>query len=733
VTGYSQSHHESESSNRTVVPPGTGETLSAIYERNEFQARSFTGNWLPGTSAYTVLETDRGTGRQSIAKYDAEGGKRTELFASDQSGLPDILRRGALSIEGYQFSKDGKKLLLQLRNTWNAEENSGFWISDLESGIIREVTGGANNRIAPDGQKILFTKEGNLYVYDSKNEAATSITNDAIPGVISNGDAIWSPDGSKIAFIQSDATNVRSRSAIIPGDPSYPGISETKFARVGGEIVKLKVGIADVNGNEVRWLSIPMPTEGYYLGEVSWAGNSDQLFVEKLNRFRTKRSFLIADVNNGEITTFFEESDPDWVVASYNKNGGIEWIRDHKDYIVLSEVDGWRHAYIGSVGKQTNKLLTPGEFDIIDRVKVDEKGGWFYYNASPDNGTQKYLYRILLNGKGKPERVTPMDQPGTHDYIFSSDARWAFHTYSSGNTPPITELVQFPGHRTIRVLEDNNNLKKKVQARNVQPKEFFKVELNNGVIIDGWMIKPIDFDPSAKYPVFVYVYGEPHMQTVIDAWEHSYTEFHRAIADLGYIVISMDNRGTPCPKGASWRRAVSGSLGPLSTDEQAAALKEFGRTHPYTDLTRVGIWGWSGGGSNTLNAMFRKSDVYKVGIAVAPKPQPWLYNAWFQEIYMKTREVNPDGYSKSAPINFAEGLKGDLLIIHGTGETNTHVQITEGLVDRLIELGKPFDYMSYPNRDHGLREGKGTTLHMRSLIVRYLLQHLPPGPDNGKR
>jgi dipeptidyl-peptidase-4 len=205
-------------------------------------------------------------------------------------------------------------------------------------------------------------------------------------------------------------------------------------------------------------------------------------------------------------------------------------------------------------------------------------------------------------------------------------------------------------------------------------------------------------------------------------------DYHRVIADLGYIVVSIDNRGTPCPKGAAWRRAVAGSLGPLSTEEQATALKELGRTRPYVDLSRVGIWGWSGGGSNTLNAMFRRPDTYHVGIAVAPKPQPHLYNAWFQEIYMKTQEVNPEGYQKSAPINFAEGLKGNLLIVHGSGETNTHIQITEGLVDRLIELGKQFDFMVYPNRNHGIREGTGTPLHLRIHMVRYLLRHLPPGP-----
>jgi len=196
---------------------------------------------------------------------------------------------------------------------------------------------------------------------------------------------------------------------------------------------------------------------------------------------------------------------------------------------------------------------------------------------------------------------------------------------------------------------------------------------------------------------------------------------------LGYLVVSIDNRGTPAPKGAAWRRSIFPSLGPLSTEEQAAGLQELGRTRPYVDLDRVGIWGWSGGGSNTLNAMFRKPDAYQVGIAVAPKPQAHLYNAWFQEIYMETRESNPDGYRNASPINFAEGLQGDLLIIHGTGETNTHLEITEGLVDRLIELGKPFDYMAYPNRDHGISKGEGTSVHLRMLMTRYLLDHLPAG------
>ena len=653
------------------------ERLKAIYERGEFRAKNYRPTWLSDSSGFVTQEQEKNAKEPTRWFYEAKSGER---------------------------------------RAWKPDE---------------KLPGSDDRGLSPQGTHRLATRGAKLLAINLKNRNEILLVSSSPDRNVDYRNAAWSPDGTRVVFVEADFTAVRQRSVLVPGDPSYPGVQQNRFARVGGDIEKLRIGVVNSDGKGLSWLPVECPKEGIYLGQVEWAGNSHEILIEKFSRFRDKREFLLA-TTAGSIKTIFSETNDAWVESSQGKNSGLVWIQGGKGFVVISEKDGWRHAFRYSRDGKEVARLTNEDHDIIERGVIDEERGWYYYYASPDDATQKYLYRTALDGSGKSRRVTPANHVGTHGYLFSPDAKRAIHSYSTLDSPPVHELVEIEGHRVLTTLEDNRDIRERMRSIGARSTEFLKLDIGKGLEFDAWMLKPRDFDASRKYPLFIYVYGEPHAQTVLNEWGAAQIDFHRLVAEMGYVVVSIDNRGTPAPKGAAWRRAIFGSLGPLSTEEQEAGLKALLKKCPFIDATRVGIWGWSGGGSNTLNALFRKPDSYHVGIAVVPKPQPHLYNAWFQEIFMRTREVNADGYEKAAAINYADGLKGKLLIMTGSGETNTHIQIIEGLVDKLIALGKPFDYMVYPNRDHGLREGDGTLVHVRMHILRYLMQNLPAGARSEK-
>ncbi len=738
--------------------PALADMLRRIFSTEEFTEKSFgPARWLENGAAYTTVEPSATAGTKDIARYDTATGSRQVLVAASQLVPPGA--KSPLSIEDYSWSKDMKRLLLftNTRRVWRRNTRGDYWVLDRDTGRLQKLGGNAPEstlmfaKFSPDGSRVAYVRANNLYVEDVASGSIVQLTRDGSDTLI-NGtsdwvyeeefdlrDAFrWSPDGKSIAYWQFDASGVRDFMLLYnTGGPNnivthipypeygvYPNALHIPYPQPGTTNSAARVGVVSAAGGTTKWLEVPGDPRNNYIPFLEWAGNSDELVMQHLNRLQNTNDVLLADARTGAVKHVTRDQDSAWVDVVSD----LRWLHGGKEFLWVSERDGWRHVYVVSRDGKQVRLVTSGDFDVISVEAVDSNGERLYYIASPDDAAQRYLYCMRLDGAGPPDRLTPAGAPGTHSYQISPDCRWAFHTYSTFDTPPSTDLVRLPDHHVERALEDNAALKEKVKLITNPPTEFFHVPIGDGVTLDGWMIKPRDFDPARKYPILIHVYGEPAGQTVLNRWNGDLTLFHRALANEGYVVASVDNRGTPAAKGRAWRKIVYGSVGVLSSKEQALALQTLERTRPYIDPTRVAVWGWSGGGTNTLNLMFRSPDLYQVGMSVAPVPDQRLYDTIYQERYMGLPQDNPEGYKAGSAINFAEGLRGKLLLVHGSGDDNVHYQGSELLVNRLIELGKQFDFMEYPGRTHAIREGKGTLLHVHSLLARYLEEHLPAGP-----
>jgi dipeptidyl-peptidase-4 len=533
----------------------------------------------------------------------------------------------------------------------------------------------------------------------------------------------WSPDGKSIAYWQLDASGVRDFLMINNTDSLYSFVVPVQYPKVGTTNSACRVGVVSASGGATCWMEVPGDTRNKYIARMDWAASSDEIVLQHVNRLQNTNAVMLGNVRTGAVRTIITEKDSAWV----DVGDDLQWLDNGKQFTWVSERDGWRHVYLISRDGKDVRLITPGAYDVESIERLDEKGGWLYFIASPDNPTQRYLYRVSLDGKGNAERLTPRDLLGTNSYNISPEAKWAFHTYSNIDRPPATVLVQLPQHLAVRELAGNKTLRAKVRALKQKPTEFFRVNIGGGVELDGWMIKPHNFDPNKRYPVLFHVYGEPAGQTVLDRWGGSNRLWHLMLAQQGYVVISVDNRGTPAPRGRAWRKIVYRQIGILASQDQAAACRVI-RRWPFVDSTRIAIWGWSGGGSMTLNMLFRHLELYHTGMSVAPVADQRYYDTIYQERYMGLPSDNPEGFKNGSPITFAHQLQGNLLLVHGTGDDNVHYQNAEALVNALVAANKPFTMMSYPNRAHGISEGRGTRRHLYELLTRYLREHLPPGP-----
>lgn len=739
-------------------PVEQNQFLRDAFLKDAYSARPFgPARWLNRGDAYTTVEPSRaGQGGRDIIRYDTATGKRDVLISAS-----DLVPPGAkepLEIDGYDWSSDMNRLLVYTnsKRVWRQNTRGDYWVFDRRARTLRKLGGDAEPAtlmfatFSPDGSKVAYVHNNNLYVEDAQTDAVTQLTQDGSQTII-NGTSDWvyeeeldvrnayrwSPDGKRIAYWQFNTGTVKNYALIYdlgapydvvtripyPQFGAYPLVKAIPYPEPGTPNSLVRIGVVPSTGGETKWMDITGDPEKSYIARMDWAGNSDSLVMQHLNRPQNQNDVVLADANTGAVSIVHTEHDKAWVDVVDD----LQWLRGGEDFLWVTEKDGWRHVYVISRDGKEEHVATPGAFDVVQVVRVDPAEQSIYYIASPESATERYLYRSKLDGTGAAERVTPANEPGSHSYDISPDFHWAFHRYSTIDTPTTTELLHFPDHHVDRVLQDNAALHAKLADLITQPTEYFKVDIGGETVLDAWMIKPKNFDSGKKYPVLVYVYGEPAGQTVANRWGEEDALWHRFIANEGYLVVSFDNHGTPAPRGREWRKIVYGEVGVLSSREQAAALRKFEEMYPFVDAARVAVWGWSGGGTNTLNLMFRSPELYKVGMSVAPVPDQRLYDSIYQERYMGLPQDNTVGYQASSAINYAEGLRGHLLIVHSEGDDNVHYQGTELLINRLVELGKQFDFMEYPGRTHSLSEGSGTHYHLYCLLTRYLEDHLAPG------
>jgi dipeptidyl-peptidase 4 len=738
---------------RAAVSDSSLLTLERIFASGELRATGIPSlRWTRDGKAYTALEPSTGTqGGRDLVRYDAERGGRTVVVPAER--LVPHGSSAPIEIEDYQFSDDGRRVLIftNARRVWRQYTRGDFWTFDLASGALRKL-GGARAaastlmfaKFSPDGARVAYVRANNLYVEDLASGAITPLTRDGSRTII-NGtfdwvyeeelnlrDGFrWSPDGKRIAYWQLNDAGVRNYLLLDTTDSLYSFTVPIQYPKAGTTNSAARVGVVSASGGPTQWLAVPGDPREHYIARLEWAASSNELMLQQLDRRQHTLLVMLGNARTGAMHTVLTEKDSTWVEVVND----VRWLDSGRRFTWVSERDGWRRLYSVARDGASIQPITHGAFDLQNPdaafgepyvVGVDSAAGWIYFTASPDAPTQLYLFRSRLDGSGSAERVTPAEQSGTNLYTIAPGGRLAIHVHSTFTTPPVYELVRLPSHEVVRTLASNSELRDRLARLQRGQVQFTRVPARDGVPLDAWVMTPPGFDPHRKYPVLFNVYGEPAAQTVLDAWSGDYL-WHLMLTQHGYIVASIDNRGTPAPRGRAWRRSVYGAIGVLSSQDQADGARGLAKQLPYMDSTRFGVWGWSGGGSMTLNLMFRSPELYKMGMSVAPVSDERLYDTIYQERYMGLPSENAEGYRRGSPITYAANLRGDLLIVHGTGDDNVHYQNTERLVNALVASNRPFTMMAYPNRSHCICEGEGTTLHLYGVLTNYLESHLFAG------
>ena len=691
------------------------------------------------------------TEKNELVQYTLPENKPVVVLSKQQLTPADSEK--PLQFSYYSFSGDQQKVLLftNTKRVWRLNSRGDYWMLDRKSGSLIQLGKTLPSsslmfaKFSPDGNSVAYVSGNNIYVEDLASSKIKALTTDGSATLI-NGtfdwayeeefacrDGFrWSPDSKKIAYWQIDASKIRKFYLINNTDSIYSRVIPIEYPKVGQNPSSCRVGVVSIEDARTTWMNIPGDPVQNYLVRVEFIPSTDKLLIQQLNRKQDSSKLFVTETATGNSKVIEQESDEAWVDIYQPGNpytisftNSFIWLNESASILWDSEKDGWRHLYVVSLEGKPERLVTRGNYDFIDITYVDHKKGYVYFMASPENATQKYLYRTRLDGSGKAELLSPASLKGTHSYSFSPNGKYAAHSFSNSFTRPAREFITVDNQKALNPKE---SILARLDSLIVKPStEFFKIKTADNIEMDGWMVKPVNFDPAKKYPVVFFVYTEPAEATVVDSYGRGRNFLYMGdMAKDGYIYISLDNRGTPAPKGAAWRKSIYRKIGQINIHDQAMAAKEILKWD-FVDPERIAVWGWSGGGSATLNLMFQYPEIYKTGIAIAAVANELTYDNIYQERYMGLPQENMEDYIKGSPVTYAKNLKGNLLYIHGTGDDNVHYQNAEMLLNELIKYNKQIQFMAYPNRTHGISEGEGTFVHLATLYTTYLKKNCPPG------
>ncbi len=698
-------------------------------------------NWTADGNAYTAFKDG------NIVRTDLRTNAETIFIKKEQ--LTPAGQTKPLSFNIYTFSDDNTKLLIYTNTAkvWRYNTRGDYWVLDITLNKLIQLGKGRPSqslmfaKISSDNKKAAYVSEHNIYVEDLTTHQITQLTkNGTRKFIYGTFDWVyeeefdcrdgfrWSPDSRSIAFWQVDATKIRDYYMLNTTDSVYSKVIPVEYPKVGEPPSPIRIGVITVANGNIKWMNIPGDPQQNYLPRMQWAANSSELIVQQLNRKQNQSKLFYCSIADGSSKDFYDESDKAWVdvrnVWNDEDPAGWKWINNGKEFLWVSEKDGWRHIYRISRDGKKETLLTKGDYDIDETKGIDEKNNYVYFMASPDNATQLYLYRTKLDGTGNLEMVSQKNLVGTHDYNISPNAKYAVHSFSSHKVPPVNEWVSLPDHKPF---DESRSIARTMRTDENSKVEYFTITTDDNVTVDGWLVKPSNFDSTKKYPVVFYVYSEPAGSTVGDSYRNQQNFLYDGdMSEAGYFQASLDNRGTPSLKGAAWRKSIYRKIGIININDQAMAAKKF-LNKPYFDKDRVAVWGWSGGGAATLNLMFQHPEIYKTGIAISAITNELNYDNIYTERYMGLPQENMEDYVNGSPIHYAKNLQGNLLYVHGTNDDNVHYDNAEMLINELIKYNKLFQFMPYPNRTHSINEGPGTRKHLSTLYTNFLRKNCPPG------